>query len=77
MITLRKLRQNPQISLNELWGLTQKLAVPFTDQDLDNLIEEYSQNGRLDVQRLSQDVQVLFYFNEFFRSRLENLIRIF
>jgi hypothetical protein len=46
------------MSLNDLWQLTQKLAILFTDDDLDQLIEKYSRNGRIDVQHLTEDVQV-------------------
>ncbi|KAI6240521.1 Calcyphosin-like protein isoform X1 [Aphelenchoides fujianensis] len=55
---LRHLQRHPNISLNELWQLVGKLAVHFTDDDLDRLIAEYSRNGRVDTRKLIDDVQV-------------------
>ncbi|KAI6174719.1 hypothetical protein M3Y97_01021400 [Aphelenchoides bicaudatus] len=69
---LRTLRKNPQFTLNELWQLTQKLSIQLTDKDLDSLIEKYSRNGRIDVERLTRDVRVPMV-----RSRLQLVSQIF
>ncbi|CAD5214483.1 unnamed protein product [Bursaphelenchus xylophilus] len=54
----RYIRQHPNLTLAQLHELVTKLAVSFTDDDLDQLIPLYVTNGRINTQKLLSDVKI-------------------
>ncbi|CAD5209456.1 unnamed protein product [Bursaphelenchus okinawaensis] len=62
----RYVRHHPNITLKELHDLVTKLAVSFTDSDLDELIQNYVKNGRIDTPNYCDDsVEVAKFLRNF------------